>query len=529
VLSKVVSDEKFILSQIEGSSTRGTKDMNITVKVNDPLKTEADIVVALVWKAEKGDDVVFSAEAKKLDSALGGALSKAIKTEGFVGEAGQTFVLYSNGAIAANRVMIVAAQSAAAPTTAILHKTFAAVGKRALASKAKTIALALPQQIAASSAFEQLVRAAVTGMVLGTYQFSKHKTVGKEKMHGIETCVLLTTPGKLNHVTALVKNAQTIADGVMLSRDIVNEPPSTMTPAHLADIAKDLAKGQKTVSCEIFGKPELEKMGMGGLLGIARGSDKEPKFIKLQYKGGGNNTIALIGKGITFDSGGLSIKPAQGMETMKMDMAGAAAILGVFSALPKLGFKVNVVGLIAATENMLGPDAVKPGDVVTAMNGKTIEILNTDAEGRVVLSDALSYAVAKVRPDVMIDLATLTGACVVALGEDVAGLFASHQALADSLLTAAESTGEALWQMPLVDDYREMIKSKVADIKNIGGGRWGGAITAALFLQEFTDESIPWAHMDIAGPAFAERETPLTSHGATGYGVRMLISYLQKV
>jgi leucyl aminopeptidase len=503
--------------------------MNTIVKVTDPTKIEGDLVVALVWKAEKEGDVVFSSEAKKLDAALGGALAKAVKAEGFTAEAGQTFVVYSNDSLSATRVMLVAAGSAATPTTATLQKAFAAVGKRALQSKAKTLAIALPQQVTASSTFEQLVNAAVTGVLLGMYQFTKHKTVGKDAIHVIDTCIFLTTPSKLNTVTTLVTTAEAIVQGVVFTRDLVNEPPSTMTPSYLSAAAEKLAKTHKQIHCDVLGKAQMEKLGMGGLLGIARGSDEEPKFIKLSYKGGGNKTIALIGKGITFDSGGLSIKPAQSMETMKMDMAGAAAVLGVFSILPKLGLKVNVVGLISATENMLGPNAVKPGDIVTAMNGKTIEVLNTDAEGRVVLADALSYAVSQVKPDVMIDLATLTGACVVALGEDVAGLFASDKRLADDLLNAAEGTGEALWQLPLADEYREMIKSKIADVKNIGGGRWGGAITAALFLQEFTDASIPWAHMDIAGPAFAERETPLASHGATGYGVRTLISYLLKV
>jgi leucyl aminopeptidase len=249
----------------------------------------------------------------------------------------------------------------------------------------------------------------------------------------------------------------------------------------------------------------------------------------MTYKGTGKKTIALVGKGITFDTGGLSLKPSQSMETMKLDMAGAATILGIFSVLHILKPKVNIVGILCATENMPGPKAVKPGDVVTIMNGKTVEILNTDAEGRMVLSDGLSYAVEKIKPDVIIDIATLTGACMVALGEDVAGLFSNNKELARTLLAHAEASGEKLWELPLVSGYKESLKSTVADLKNISNSKYGGAITAALFLQEFVPDSVPWAHLDIAGPSFAEKNTLLTPYGGTGYSVITLLSYLLSV
>jgi leucyl aminopeptidase len=265
---------------------------------------------------------------------------------------------------------------------------------------------------------------------------------------------------------------------------------------------------------------------MGGLLGIAKGSDEDPKFIRLAYKGTGKKTIVLVGKGITFDSGGLSLKPDSGMETMKMDMAGAATVLGIFSALKTVKPAVNVVGLIAACENMPSGKAIKPGDVVTALNGKTIEIINTDAEGRVILADALSYASQFEKPDALIDLATLTGACMVALGEEIAGLFSNDKELAETLKTSAQKTGERVWEMPLVPEYRELIKGKVGDIKNSAGKKYGGAITAALFLENFVDPKIHWAHIDIAGPAFEEKGKPLTPYGGTGFGVRMLLDFI---
>ena len=490
-------------------------NMNIQTKITDPVKTEADVLVVFAWKGKKEDEVIFSPEALKVDAAMGGLLNQTTKEEGFFPEAGKTFIIHTNGSIAASRVLLVGIESTVAKT----QTAAAAAAKRAKAGKAKRIAVALPSDISA--------QAIVEGIILGNYQFIRHKTVGVNKIQSIEECNILTAANKLNAVHEAVGKGQIVAQAVIMARDLVNEPPSITTPTYLADVAKSLAKGSKNISCEILSKPEMAKLGMGGLLGIARGSDEEPKFIKLSYKGSARKTVALIGKGIMFDTGGLSLKPAGSMETMKLDMAGAAAILGVFSVLEILKPKAQVVGLLAVTENMLGPKSVKPGDIVKIMNGKTVEILNTDAEGRMVLSDSLSYAVEKVKPDIMIDVATLTGACVVALGEEVAGLFASHQFLADDLLKSAQNTGESIWQMPLVEEYRDQMKGSIADLKNIGGGRWGGAITGALFLQEFTSPEIPWAHLDIAGPAYAEKAQALNPVGGTGFGVRTLLSYLQ--
>lgn len=489
--------------------------MKLSIKVTDPGKIEADAVVVFAWPGVKNDEVAFSNEAAKIDVRLGGLLQTAVRSEGFAAEAGKTLVIHSHGKISAQKIVIAGVGNVKELTVANLQKSAASAAN---ASKAKRLAVVLSEKLAP--------QAVVEGVMLGNYQFTRHKTIEKEKQVKIEECVFLTTPNKLNAVTQAAALGESVSDGVVMARDLVNEPPSLTTPTYLADMAKSLAKGTITISCEVFGKSDLEKMGMGGLLAIARGSEEEPKFIKLVYKGGGRKTIALVGKGVTFDSGGLSLKPSDAMETMKMDMGGAATILGVFSVLAELRPKVNVIGLVAATENMPGARAVKPGDVVTIMNGKTVEVLNTDAEGRMVLADGLSYAVDKVKPDVVIDIATLTGACVVALGEEVAGLFTSDQNLGENLLTAAHEAGEAVWQMPLVSQYRELMKGDVADLKNIGGGKWGGAITGALFLQEFTDPAIPWAHLDIAGPAFSEKDSPLTPKGGTGFGVRMLINYL---
>lgn len=503
--------------------------MNIHTKAFDHKKIDTDVLIVFAWPGVKDTETIFASEAAEIETAMSGLIKSIAMAEGFIAEAGKTFMLHTYGKLTANRILVVGVGSLNTLTVAKLQSAMATAAKRTRSGKAKKMAILLSSEVAGVLGWEQVPQAIVEGVILGNYQFTHHKTVGLDKMQPIEDCTLLTATNKLGQVARSASIGEIVSKGVIMARDLVNEPPSLTTPTYLADVARSIAKKSTSITCEVFGKPEIAKMGMGGLLSIARGSDEEPKFIKLSYKGGGRKTVAIIGKGITFDTGGLSLKPAGSMETMKLDMAGAASILGVFSALSELKPKVNVVGLIPATENMPGPNAVKPGDIVKIMNGKTVEILNTDAEGRMVLSDALSYAVSKVKPDIMIDVATLTGACVVALGEEVAGLFASHQPLADDLLRSANVAGESIWQLPLVDEYRELMKGNVSDLKNIGGGRWGGAITAALFLQEFVSPSIPWAHLDIAGPAFAEKELPVSPKGGTGFIVRTLLSYLREV
>lgn len=499
--------------------------MKFTTKITDVTKVEADVLTVFSWQGKK-DELELSPEAEVIDASLGGILKEALALEEFAPAVGKTFVVHSHGRIPGKRVLLVGIGDPSHLTIEALQTAAAAAARRARDGKARTLAFALPARILDAVGSVEAARAVAVGAALGAYRFTKHKTAKEGKEVPLEETILLVAANKLDRVQKGVSVGEVISRGVLYARDLVNEPPSITTPTYLSSIARTLVKGHKNMSATVYGKSELEKLGMGGLLAISRGSEEEPKFITLSYKTNATKTIALVGKGITFDTGGLSLKPPEAMETMKMDMAGAATILAIFSVLPVIAPKVNVVGLISATENMPGPRAVKPGDVVSAMNGKTMEILNTDAEGRVVLADALSYAVSRVKPDVMIDIATLTGACVVALGEEVAGLFASDDSLAESLVAAAKKSGEPIWRMPLVENYRELLKSSVADVKNIGGGRWGGAITGALFLQEFTSPTIPWAHLDIAGPAFAEKDSALSPRGGTGFAVHTLLSYL---
>jgi leucyl aminopeptidase len=315
-----------------------------------------------------------------------------------------------------------------------------------------------------------------------------------------------------------------VLQGVYLARDLVNEPASVATPAFLAEQALVHCRG-RGLKVEVWTKKRIEKERLAGLLAVSRGSTEEPRFIKISYQGGGpsKKKIALIGKGITFDSGGLSLKTPKAMETMKRDMAGAAAVIGVMSLLPDLGLRLDVQGYIPATDNLPSGAAQKPGDIIRYANGRSVEVLNTDAEGRLILADALDLA-ARSGADFIIDVATLTGACVVALGQEIAGVMGNDQELIDLLFDAGRRSDEGLWQLPLPREYREEIKSTIADIKNVGGGS-AGAITAALFLQEFVGKS-PWAHLDIAGPAFWEKDSPFGPAGGTGFGVKTLAHFL---
>tara|TARA_B100000700_G_scaffold266933_1_gene306409 strand:- start:98 stop:1093 length:996 start_codon:yes stop_codon:yes gene_type:complete len=324
-----------------------------------------------------------------------------------------------------------------------------------------------------------------------------------------------------------VERARAISRGVNLARNLVNRPGGDLTPTAFARVASKTSK-EHGLSIKILGLPEIKKAKMGGLLGVNRGSTQQPRFVQITYRPSkpSKKHVALVGKGITFDAGGLSIKTSQGMSTMKCDMGGAAAVLGTMSALEDLAFPVRVTGYIPLTDNMLGGDATRPGDVLKIRNGKTVEVLNTDAEGRLVLADALSLA-SEAKPDAIIDLATLTGACMVALGSEYAGLMGTDADLADQLLQASEETGEDLWQLPLPDSYRSQLNSEVADMKNIGSGPYGGAITAGLFLKEFVAEGIPWAHLDIAGPAFADAPWGIHPKGGTGFGVRLLLRFIE--
>ena len=372
---------------------------------------------------------------------------------------------------------------------------------------------------------EKVVSAAVEGAVLGLYRYSPYKTVGREELQDVQEMTIVPGPKDYALVRDEVQKTKIIADAVCFARDLVSAPANEMTPSILAEQARVVAK-RKNVSCRVLEKGQMKALGMNALLGVAAGSDQPPKLIVLEYTGGkkGEAPIALVGKGLTFDSGGISIKPAEKMDEMKTDMAGGAAVLAVIRAAADLKLPVHLVGLVPATENLSGGSALKPGDVLKSHSGRTIEVLNTDAEGRLILADALSYA-CRYKPSAIIDIATLTGACVVALGEEVAGMLGTDDRMKKALREAADATGELIWELPLWDHYHALIKSYIADYKN-SAGRLGGAITGAAFLSKFVGE-YPWVHLDIAGPAWTTKDRGYIPKGASGIPVRLLMEFLQ--
>jgi leucyl aminopeptidase len=395
----------------------------------------------------------------------------------------------------------------------------AAVAKGAW--KATSVALSLLDAAPAELDRGRAAQALAEGLVLGTHQFTTYKSASKPA--AIERAVVIARNAAA--VQKGLDRGARIAAAVALARDLVNEPARAMTPRRLEEVARQVAD-DNGLDVEVWDEVTIANEGLGGLAGVAAGSDEPARLIRLEYNpAGARATVAIVGKGITFDSGGLSLKTGDGMMTMKCDMSGAAAVIATMSAIGAVAPKVRVIGLAACTENLPSGKAVKPGDVLKIRNGKTVEVLNTDAEGRLVLADALSIA-AEASPDAIVDLATLTGACTIALGSDIAGLMTNDDDLAAQVEAAAERAGEPVWQLPLPRAYRKHIDSEVADIKNIGapGGK-AGALTAGLFLQEFVDD-LPWVHLDIAGPAFRADEDGYLPKGGTGFGVRTLLELL---
>ena len=368
---------------------------------------------------------------------------------------------------------------------------------------------------------ESATRAVVEGMGLALYEFGY-----KSKKSDIQLKKVVLTGSTSVAAKKGLAEANAILEAVMFARDLVNEPGGSLTPAKFANKIVRMAR-EKGLSVKVMDQAAIKRARFGGLLGVNRGSANPARFVELTYtpKGQAKGTLAFVGKGITFDAGGLSIKPAQGMMDMKMDMGGAAAVAAAMSALPTLAPKCKVKGYIPMTDNMLGGDATRPGDVLKIRNGKTIEVLNTDAEGRLILADALSFA-SEAKPDAMIDLATLTGACMVALGPHIAGLMGHNNDFLKQVETASETSGDRVWRLPLPPDYRKMYESSVADMQNIGGS-YGGTLTAGLILSEFVTEGIPWAHLDIAGPAFSDSSDGERTKGGTGFGVRLLVDLAQ--
>jgi leucyl aminopeptidase len=489
--------------------------MNVRVQTQQLAALESDILVVPVVQREHDGE-----QLQALDTALHGTLKEQMKRSGFTGKEGESLRMQTHGRLPSPEVLLVGLGKAENLETETWRRVAGKAHKEARGPGVRQLAWFFPAEHGQHDA----LAAVVEGTLLSGYTFDKYKT---DKNGKPPVDVLILAGATLQQTPALtraIEIAQKTAPGVFLARDLINEPASVSTPSYLADQATRLSRSNGLKS-EILGLKKIKSAQMTGLLAVARGSVEEPRFIKLAYKptGKAKKKVALVGKGLTFDSGGLSLKPAKSMETMKLDMSGGATVLGVMQVIGQLKPQVQVTGYIPSTENMPSGTAQKPGDIIRYRNGKTVEVLNTDAEGRLILADALLNAVDD-KPDVIIDLATLTGACVIALGAHIAGLFSNNKELAEALLQCSKETGEPLWQLPLVKEYKEDIKSTVADIKNTGSGN-AGAIAGALFLEEFVG-SLPWAHLDIAGPAFAEKDSSYIPKGGTGFGVRTLVRYL---
>jgi leucyl aminopeptidase len=489
--------------------------LEIKVTVGDIAQIEAD---ALVVNLFEGVEQLGGATAA-VDKALDGAIGSLISRGEIKGKFGEVNIFHTLGKLPAGMVAIAGLGKREDFNVDKIRGVAGEFCRTLRKVNCRTIATILHGAGVGGMELETSAEAIVEGALLGLYSFAKYKKLEYEDI--AEMQIVLREEGKVPILELAIGKGKLIAEATNLARDMVNEPANYMTPSQMAEAAKEIAS-KYNLEFKVFAQEDMEAMGMGALLGVAKGSKQPPKLITLAYKGDEHSEKALgfLGKGITFDSGGISIKPSEGMGEMKDDMAGAAVVMTALGAIAQLKPKINVTAIVPATENLPSGTALKPGDVLKAMNGKTIEVISTDAEGRLTLADALSYA-QKLGLSPLIDLATLTGACRVALGTLYSGVFGNDQDLIDKVLKAAEKTGERMWQMPMPEEYKEQNKSEIADVKNTGN-RYGGAITAALFLAEFVDNK-PWVHIDIAGTASSNKESGYTVKGATGVGVRTLV------
>ena len=471
--------------------------------------------VRSVTKAAGASVAIVTSDA--VQAGIGGFESPHFQLVGFEGEADQVYRQPAEGRVDA----LVGVGAADAVDAGVIRRA-GAVAARAF-GRHERVALRLPDDADVKPAAAR--QALAEGVILGGYRYTPFKSAengsdganGNRKLKRVDV-----VGGASDSARAHLRRGSAIAGGVCLARDLVNEPGGSLTPPAFARKAAAAAR-QAGLQCTVWNESDIKRERLGGLLGVNRGSTLPPRFVQLVYEpeGTASSTLAFVGKGLTFDAGGLSIKTAQGMMVMKMDMGGAAAVIGAMSVLPAVGAPVRVLAFLPMTDNMLGGDATRPGDVLTIRNGKTIEVANTDAEGRLVLADALSLA-CEAQPDAIVDLATLTGACMVALGPRIAGLMGNDQSLIDQVRAAAGTAGERVWPLPLPADYEKQFESNVADIKNIGGPH-GGALTAGLILQKFVADGNSWAHLDIAGPAYSDSDDGEITKGGTGFGVRTLV------
>ncbi|HTT46999.1 MAG TPA: leucyl aminopeptidase [Pseudolabrys sp.] len=484
-----------------------------------PFAAPAGIGASGVLIVFCGDGLRFGPATTKAIAPAAAFVARAAKAERFAGKSGSALeLIVPEGLQVARLVVIGAGKTAGLEQKDMLKLGGLAMGKLPVAASEGMVFAELP---GGALKAEQAADLAL-GVVLRAYAFDRYKTKRKEDEKPPEKRSMTVAVDDVAAVRKTYATREAIAGGVVMARDLVNEPANVLYPEEFARRAGALKK--IGVAVEVLDVKAMKKLGMNALLGVAQGSAHDGRVVVMRWNGGkkGDAPLAFIGKGVCFDTGGISIKPAASMEDMKGDMAGAACVTGLMQALAARKARVNAVGVIGLVENMPDGKAQRPGDIVTSMSGQTIEIINTDAEGRLVLADAIWYTAKHFKPKFMVDLATLTGAIIVALGQEYAGMFTNDDRLAERLTKAGEATGEKVWRMPLAPEYDKMIDSKFADVKNTGGSRWGGAITAAQFIQRFVADKTPWAHLDIAGTGFDSRQTDINKSWASGWGVRLL-------
>jgi leucyl aminopeptidase len=474
---------------------------------------ECDALVIGVYEGEKPVENTLS----EIDKLTGGVITSLIETGEFTGKSGESAYIHHTGDMKARRLLLLGAGKPDDFNTDIVRKMTGTAARTLRSKKVRSFAFASGSKLPVGES----AQAATEGALLALFELDKYHTSDKTESY-IETIILSGTDSISEELKLGVERGRIIAEASNFAREIINEPSNILTPTELAHKAEWVAR-EFGLEIDVLDELQMKELGMGALLGVAQGSAEPAKMVVMRYtpQNKSQETVAIVGKGITFDTGGISIKPADGMEKMKYDMAGGATTIAAMRAIAQLKPSVNVIGIVPATENMPGGRSQRPGDVVRSMTGKTIEVINTDAEGRLVLADAVAYA-RKLGATKIIDLATLTGAVSIALGDVYIAVLGNDQAWIDQIIAAGKKSGEKIWQLPLDKEYREQIKSEIADIKNVGG-RKAGTITGAYFIREFV-EDVPWAHLDIAGTAWNESSKPYLSIGPTGVGVRTLVN-----
>ncbi|MGB3632548.1 MAG: leucyl aminopeptidase [Rubrobacteraceae bacterium] len=486
--------------------------VQIKTRVEDLSQIAADLLVVCLHKDEEPPDTTRS------------VAEPVISNEDFSGKPNETALLYTGGAVPASRLLLLGLGDEASFTLEKLRRAAATAAKKARSLKAEDVAFV--PKTPEGSGIEGVARAASEGATLGLYRFTRYKTAEEDsntsEEHPVNFDIVLSSSGDEEAANRGIREGDSLASAATLARNLANEPSNTATPEYLAERAREISDAHD-MELTVLDRSGIEAEGLTGLATVGRSASNEPRFIVLEHlKGGDEAPVVLIGKAVTFDSGGISIKPSGGMEDMKFDMGGGAAVLGAMEVVGRLDLPLNIIALVPATENLPAGDAYKPGDVLRMHSGKTVEIVTTDAEGRLILADALSYA-KRYEPAAVVDCATLTGAAIVALGHHASGLMGNDEDLIAEVQAAGETSGEKAWPLPLFEEYTEQIRGTTADIKN-SGGRFGGALTAGAFLKEFAD--YPWAHLDVAGTAFGGKGNAYTPKGGTGAPARLLVEFL---